>query len=63
MSRILLLIILAVPLFAQTKGTISGYVKDRTGAVVPNTNITVTHEGTRAVRTTTSDGIGFYQVL
>ena len=28
--------LLAASAFAQTKGTISGFVKDRSGAVVPN---------------------------
>ena len=50
-------------LAAQNRGTISGFLKDVTGAVVPNANVTVTHEGTRAVRTASSDASGFYQVL
>ena len=48
---------------AQTSGTISGYIKDPTGSVVPNVKVTVTNEGTGATRSATSDDSGFYQVL
>ncbi len=50
-------------LAAQTKGTISGYTKDPSGAFVPNVQVNLTNEGTGAKRTTTSDETGFYQVL
>ena len=60
---ICLLALFAVQLVAQTQGTISGYVKDATGAVVPNAALRVANEGTGAVRSTTSDSAGFYQVL
>jgi hypothetical protein len=59
----ILLSVTAVSVLGQTKGTISGYVRDRTGAVVPNAAITLTNEGTGAARNTSSDGGGFYQVL
>ena len=58
-----LLLLFTLSVTAQTRGTISGYVRDATGGVVPNANITITQEGTGASRTTTSDAAGFYQVL
>src|SRR5262245_2861346 len=57
------LLILSAPLAAQNRGTISGFVRDNSGAVVPGANITLTHEGTGAVRNTTSDAAGSYQIL
>ncbi len=41
-------------------GRISGTVTDPTGAVVPNTKITITNEATKVARTTTTDDSGFY---
>lgn len=58
-----LLVLLSLPLAAQIQGTISGYVKDASGAFVPNASIRLTNEGTGAVRTAVSDAEGFYQVL
>ena len=48
---------------AQTRGTISGYVRDRSGDVIPNAAITTTHEGSGARRDNSSDSTGFYQIL
>ncbi len=56
-------LLLAGSLAAQNRGTISGFVRDNSGAVVPGANITLTHEGTGAVRNTTSDAAGSYQIL
>lgn len=60
---IALLTLLAMSLAAQTQGTITGYVRDSTGAIVPNASIQITNEKTGAVRTAASDEAGFYQVL
>jgi hypothetical protein len=49
--------------FAQTSGTISGFARDPSGAVVPDARVQVVNQGTGAVRTTASDESGFYQVL
>src|SRR5690348_12860982 len=49
--------------FGQTKGTISGYVTDTTGAMIPGVKVTETEEQTRATRSTTTDSRGFYQFL
>src|SRR5437867_2897286 len=48
---------------AQTSGTISGFTKDPSGALVPDVKITVTNERTGASRTAASDASGSYQVL
>jgi hypothetical protein len=48
---------------AQTKGNISGFTKDQSGAMVPNVQVTITNERTGAVRTASSDETGFYQAL
>jgi len=45
-----------------TSGGISGIVKDATGAVVANANITVVNEVTGATATTTTNGTGEFQV-
>lgn len=53
----------ATNICAQTVvGRISGTVKDASGAVVPNTNVTVTNTATNLTRTVISDGDGFYTV-
>ncbi len=50
----------AASLSAQTSGSISGHVADPTGAVIPDTNVTLTNVGTGAVRTTVTTGAGDY---
>jgi hypothetical protein len=45
---------------AQTSGAITGEVKDSSGALVAEATITVTDQGTLAVRTTTSNEAGIY---
>lgn len=62
-SLIILVVLLAVCVSAQTKGTVNGFTKDPTGAFVPGANVTVTDQRTGATRTTTTDQTGFYQVL
>jgi hypothetical protein len=49
--------------FAQSdNSSISGIVKDPTGAVVANAKVTVTNEGTAFERQTTSNESGFYTI-
>ncbi len=51
------------PAFAQTSfGTITGVVRDSTGAVLPDATITVTNENTGLTRQVTTDGSGNYLV-
>jgi hypothetical protein len=44
-------------------GNISGYVKDASGAIVPNANVTAKMVAQEAVRTTKTDAEGFYSLL
>ena len=55
-------ILLFVAASAQiTTGTISGVVKDETGAVLPGVTVTVTSNETGAKRTAITDDSGYYK--
>ena len=64
MRKALLLIglclLLSASLLGQTFGTITGAVRDPSGAVVPNANVTVVNTSTNAVRTTVTNNEGIY---
>lgn len=54
---------LSVPASAQlTRGSISGTVRDTTGGFLPGATVTITNNATGLVRSTTTDGNGFYRV-
>ena len=57
----LLLLLCAGGLFASPTGSITGFVKDATGAVVPGAKITVTNTATNTQMTATSDTNGEFQ--
>src|SRR5205809_1060491 len=57
---VLVSLVLSVPSFAQTLGTITGEVKDSTGAVVPGATVTVVNKATNATRTTTTNEVGLF---
>src|SRR5579872_4916849 len=61
-SLLLSLLLVATAVAQLETGSLSGVVKDSSGAVVPNAQITVTSVGTGAVRTGTSDNSGVYTV-
>ncbi len=49
--------------FAQSDvGTITGFVKDQTGAVIPDANVTIKNEATKEAHTVTTDSGGHYTV-
>ena len=49
--------------FAQSdNGSISGFVRDPSGAVIPNSNVTVHDQATGSERKTTTNGSGYYIV-
>ncbi|MBL8227991.1 MAG: TonB-dependent receptor [Bryobacterales bacterium] len=52
-----------IPLAAQTRGTISGFVRDSSGAVIVDAKIVLSNERTGELRTVASDDTGAYQVL
>ena len=53
-------LLLCAPCFAQTLGTITGEVKDSTGAVIPGATVTVVNKATNATRTTASNAVGLF---
>jgi hypothetical protein len=53
-------LLLCAPCVAQTLGTITGEVRDSTGAVVPGATVTVVNKDTNATRTTTSNAVGLF---
>src|SRR2546425_6419869 len=48
---------------AQVAGTISGYVRDATGASVPGATITAVLTGQQLTRAAVADNTGFYNLL
>jgi hypothetical protein len=54
-------LLLCAPGIAQTLGTITGEVKDSTGAIVPGVTVTVVNKDTNATRTTASNEVGLYE--
>ena len=64
MCRILLVglmgLVLCVPCYGQTLGTISGEVKDGSGALLPGASVTVVNKATNATRTTVTNSAGLF---
>jgi outer membrane receptor protein involved in Fe transport len=58
----LLLLILSVPVMAQSTATLQGTVTDPKGAVMPNAKVVVHNQATGIERTTATDDDGNYQV-
>ena len=54
------LLLTAIPVGAQTLGTITGEVKDGSGAIIPGATVTVTNTGTNASREMPSNASGVY---
>ncbi|MGA8027216.1 MAG: TonB-dependent receptor, partial [Bryobacteraceae bacterium] len=56
-------IFLAIAAFAQSDvGTITGFVRDQSGAIVPNAKVTIKNEGTNEEHTVSTDLQGHYTV-
>ena len=53
-------LILCSPGFAQTLGTITGEVRDTSGALVPGVTVTVVNKATNLTRATTSNDVGLF---
>jgi Carboxypeptidase regulatory-like domain len=56
-----LLVLLAVPAFAQESGSVLGVVKDASGGVVPNAKLTITNTATAESRSATTGADGAYR--
>ena len=62
-ALLLVLILLASTTFAQQlTGTLSATVTDSAGAVVPNAKVTMKSETSGDIRTTVSNGSGYFTV-
>src|SRR5262249_23028582 len=57
---VVLSLCLAQSAYTQTLGTITGEVKDSSGAVVPGATVTVVNKATNATRTAASNSVGLY---
>ena len=57
-SIVLVWLITCVPSFAQTLGTITGDVKDASGAVIPGVSVSAQSTGTNATREAQSNEAG-----
>jgi hypothetical protein len=55
-------LVLCAPSAAQTNGTITGTVKDSTGAVLPGVTVTVVNTATNATRTSVSNEVGLFDL-
>lgn len=62
-SAMFITLTLCVIAYAQSDvGSISGFVRDQSGAIVPNAAVTVRNEGTNQAFTVTADSAGHYTV-
>src|SRR4029077_9368860 len=59
----LVVLVGTLPLWADVTGTISGSVRDKSGAVLTNATVTVVQVATGYTRTVRRDGAGQYSVL
>lgn len=58
-----MVLLLSMPLWADVTGSISGYVRDSSGAALPGAHITITNLATGVVEQTATDSQGEYTVL
>lgn len=61
-TALLALLWCTAPVSAQTTGSVSGTIKDNSGAIVPGAAVTVENLETRASRTTSTDDAGRYEI-
>src|SRR5579863_4971663 len=57
------MLLATLQLWADVTGSISGYVRDKSGAVLPNASVTAEQPATGYKRTVTSDAAGQYSIL
>src|SRR5438874_9081067 len=56
------ILVIAVPLAAQTTGTVAGRVTDSSGAVLPGVTVEAKSTALQGVRTVTTDPEGLYRM-
>jgi hypothetical protein len=56
-----LLLVLTPAAWTQDNATITGFVNDQSGAVVPNAQISITNNATNQIRETVSNATGAYR--
>ena len=61
--RFTALVLVAAASYAAPVGALKGYVKDASGAFVPDVSVTLTSQETNSTRRTTSNGNGFFEFL
>lgn len=54
------MVLLAGPVSAQISSSISGTVRDTTGAVIPGAKVTLTNEASKSAWSAVSNGVGFF---
>jgi hypothetical protein len=59
----LIVLLGTVQLWADVTGSITGYVRDKSGAVLPNATVTATQTATGYTRTISADASGQYSIL
>jgi len=57
------LLFLAVVAYAQTTSSISGTVRDTLDGLVPGAKVTLTNEASKATRSATGNGDGFFNFI
>lgn len=63
LSLVLLVVLAAASLRADVTGSIVGYVRDKSGAVLPNATVTAIQAATGYTRSVTTDASGQYSLL
>src|SRR5579862_9503626 len=61
-AALVVLLLVTIPAFAQSNGTILGVVRDASGAVVPDASVTITNSETALSRSVTTSSDGAFRV-
>lgn len=56
-------LVVAAPVRAQVSGSISGYVRDQSGAIIPAVGVTARSAEQQLTRSTVTDNTGYYNLL
>src|SRR5437588_7848522 len=62
MCLLLVVLLASISLAQQLTGTLSGTVTDSAGAVVPNAKVTMKNEASGDIRTSVSNGSGYFSI-